>query len=95
MSTNVPSITIGPTGVVVPPATSILSGVQSDINTAFGGNVNPALNTPQGQLASSEAAIIANADSQFAYLASQFDPAFASGRFQDGQIGRASCRERV
>ena len=84
MSTNVPSITIGPTGVVVPPATSILSGVQSDINTAFGGNVNPALNTPQGQLASSEAAIIANADSQFAYLASQFDPAFASGRFQDG-----------
>jgi len=61
----------------------VLEGVIEDINTAFGGNLNPALNTPQGQLASSEAAVVDNANQAFLYLTQQFDPAFASGRYQD------------
>lgn len=83
MSTNVPPVVIGPNGVVVPSAPAVLAGVQSDINDAFGGNLNPALNTPQGQLATSESAIISEVYASFAYLANQFDPAFASGRYQD------------
>ena len=53
--------------------------MQADINAAFGGNLNQALNTPQGQLASSIAAILGNVDDTFAFYTSQTDPAFALG----------------
>lgn len=85
--TNVPGITFGPRGFVVPTDAEILAGVIADINAAFGGGLNPALETPQGQLATSQAAIIAAADQTFAALAQQMDPAFNYGRFQDA-IGR-------
>ena len=58
-----------------------------DINSAFGQNLNFNSNTPQGQLASSWGAIIANNDAVFVYFSQQIDPAYASGRFQDA-IGR-------
>ena len=87
MSTNVPSPTFGPTGFVAPAESAILAGVQADQNAAFGGNLNPALNTPGGQLAQSETAIIGDANDQFLALANGVDPAYASGRLQDG-IGR-------
>jgi hypothetical protein len=83
MTTNVPPLTFGPTGVVAPTEQAILAGVQADQESAFGGNVNPSLSTPQGQLASSTAAIIGAVYDTFLSLAQQFDPAFASGRFQD------------
>src|SRR5262249_42218122 len=50
---------------------------------AFGGGLNPSLSTPQGQLASSIAAIIGNVNDTFIGLSNQFDPAFATGRYQD------------
>lgn len=56
--TNVPSVVFGATGVVLPAEADVLTGVQSDINQAFGGGVNPALNTPKGQLSQSLTAII-------------------------------------
>lgn len=87
MPTNVPSPVFGPTGFVLPAESAILAGVQADQQTAFGGNLNPALNTPQGQLAQSETAIVGDANNQFLYIANNVDPAYASGRFQDG-IGR-------
>lgn len=83
MATSVPSPSFGPNGFIIPSAQTVLDGVQADINTAFGGNLNPALNTPQGQLASSEAAVVDNANQTFLFLTQQFDPAFASGRYQD------------
>jgi hypothetical protein len=86
-NTSVPFPTFGPTGFVAPAESAILAGVQTDINTAFGGNLDPSLTTPQGQLAQSETAIIGDANSQFLFLANGVDPAFASGRLQDG-IGR-------
>ena len=61
--------------------------MQTDISAAFGTTLNFNLNTPQGQLASSEAAIINNAYGIFAWQANQFDPAYAVGRNQD-----ALCR---
>lgn len=83
MGTSVPQLQFTDAGLVVPQESAILSGTQSDIDAAFGGGVNPALNTPQGQLASSQAAIVADKDSQIAYVVQQFDPQYAEGRFQD------------
>ena len=87
MSTSVPPIQFTLEGVVLPTDAAILAGVQSDINAAFGGGVNPSLSTPQGQIASSDAAIIADKNSAIAYIANQVDPQYAEGRFQDA-IGR-------
>ncbi len=88
MSTsNVPSISWESAGIVIPQESAVLAGVQSDINSAFGGGLNQALSTPQGQLASSESAIIAEKNSEIAYITNQVDPQYASGRFQDA-IGR-------
>ena len=86
-TTNVPSPTFGPTGFIAPTEQSILGGIQADINSAFGGNVNPALTTGLGQVAQSETAIIGDANNQFLALANGIDPAYASGRMQDA-IGR-------
>jgi Baseplate J-like protein len=83
MPTNVPAVQFTDQGLIVPAESDVLNGRLADFNTAFGGNVNPALTTPQGQLASSEAACISQADSTFLFYTTQIDPAFASGRMQD------------
>jgi len=80
----VPPIVFTDAGVVLPTEAAVLAGVQSDYDSAFGGGLNPALNTPQGQLASSTAAIIAEKNSEIAYMVNEFDPQYASGRWQDG-----------
>jgi len=83
MATNVPGVTFGNNGFVAPSGPAVLVGVQADFQAAFGGNLNPALNTPQGQLASSTAAVISNTYALFVYFTNQVDPAYASGRMQD------------
>ncbi len=93
MTTLVPTFTFGPTGFVAPSGPAVLAGVQGDINAAFGQNLNYQLTTPQGQLASSEAAIISNTYATFQYYTQQVDPAFATGRMQDA-IGRIYFLER-
>ena len=87
-STAIPPIVWTPEGVVLPTDAEILTGAQADIDSALGGGVNPALNTPQGQIATSETAIVAQKNSEIAYVANQVDPQYAQGRFQDaiGQI---------
>lgn len=87
MTTNVPAIQFTPEGLVVPEESAVLAGVQADYNDAFGGNLNPALETPQGQLASSTAAIIADCNAQIAEIVNQVDPDTADGFMQDA-IGR-------
>ena len=91
--TLVPTFTFGPTGFVAPSGPAVLTGVQGDINAAFGRNLNYQLTTPQGQLASSEAAIISNTYASFQYYTQQVDPAYASGRMQDA-IARIYFLER-
>lgn len=91
---NVPSLTIDGTGVTLPAEQDILSGVQADINEAFGGGVNPGLSTPQGQIAQSMTAIIGDKNAQFAELVSNVDPDTASGRWQDA-IARIYFLERI
>lgn len=93
MTTNVPSVVFDPTGLILPSEADILTGVQADINEAFGGNLNPAKNTPQGQLASSEAAVIANANAALAEFVNQVNPDTADGFMQDA-IARIYFLER-
>ena len=81
--TSVPAPLLGPAGFVSPSGSAVLTGVLADLNAAFGGALNPALETPQGQLAATLAALIGYANDQFAYYVSQVDPAFAQGRMQD------------
>lgn len=80
---NVPVIQFTPTGLVIPTAAQVLAGAQADINAAFGGNLNPSLETPQGQIATTESAAISDKNSQIAYILNQINPAFSSGRWQD------------
>ena len=82
MST-VPSPSLTPTGWIMPAQSDILTAVQNDINAAFGGSLSPGLSTPQGQLASSIAAIIGDKDQQFLDVVNQVDPLYSSGRMQD------------
>lgn len=92
--TNVPIPSFGPNGFIIPSTSAVLAGVQEDINQAFGGNLNPALDTPQGQLATSEAAVIDEVNATFLFLTNQFDPAYASGRYQDA-LARIYFLERI
>jgi hypothetical protein len=92
-STLVPTFTFGPTGFVAPTGPAILTGVQGDINAAFGNTLNYNLVTPQGQLAQSWAAVISNTYATFQFFAQQVDPSYASGRMQDA-IGRIYLMQR-
>ena len=83
MTTNVPSIVWLNGSPVLPAETDILAGVQADIDAAFGGGVNPSLQTPQGQIAQSETAIIGDKNNEIAYIANQVNPSMASGIWQD------------
>jgi uncharacterized phage protein gp47/JayE len=93
MTTNVPSVQFTDAGLVLPTESAILTGVQQDIDAAFGGGVNPALETPQGQIASSTTAIIGDKNNLFAQYVNQVNPDFASGRMQDA-IGRIYFLDR-
>jgi len=81
--TNVPAPTFGATGFLVPTDEEILAGVLADINAAFGGTLSTDLRTPQGQLATSIAALVSNADAMFQLYTQLVDPAYSYGRMQD------------
>lgn len=85
--TNVPAVQWTPNGLVIPSEQEVLQGVLADLDQAFGGGMNPGLTTPQGQLATSETAIIGNNNSELIALINAVDPAYAYGRMQD-----ALCR---
>ena len=93
-STSVPFPSYGPNGFTVPDEPAIYTGAIADIDNAFGGNLNPALNTPQGQLASSETAIIGDSFAMFLWFVNNVDPAYSSGRMQDA-IGRIYFISRI
>jgi hypothetical protein len=84
MTTNTPRVAFTQTGLSLPYEADILQGVLRDTNAAFGGNLNiNNLETPQGQLASSTAAIIGDANDTFAQFVNQINPDFADGFMQD------------
>lgn len=84
MTTNTPAVKFTQTGLSLPLEADILKGVLADTNAAFGGNLNVKnLETPQGQLASSTAAIVGDANDTFAKFVNQINPDFADGFMQD------------
>lgn len=97
--TNVPSPTFSSSGFVVPSTQAVLAGVVADIQAAFGNTLNlsatdsESLTTPQGQLATSWAAIINNVYALFQLYTQLVDPAYSFGRMQDA-IGRLYDLER-
>ncbi|HFW9432754.1 TPA: baseplate J/gp47 family protein, partial [Shigella flexneri] len=92
-STAVPAVQISDSGLNVPDEADILSGRLADFSAALGGAMSTSLSSPQGQLASSESAIIADKNDQLLYIVNQINPDFSSGRFQDA-IGRIYFLER-
>lgn len=93
-STNVPDITFASTGITLPQEADIVAGVLADMNSAFGGGMSTSLTSPQGQLAQSFAAVIADKNDQIANIVNQVDPDQADGRFQDA-IGRIYFINRI
>lgn len=81
--TAVPSPTFTSTGFVAPQPAAVLAGREADINAAFNNNLNFALTTPQGQLASSDSAAISNTYAVFVTMSQQTDPQYATGRWLD------------
>jgi len=92
-TTNVPAITWGDAGPILPTGPEILAGVQADYNAAFGVAFNFDPSTPQGQLTGTLAAVIQNSYQLLQYYVNQIDPSYSSGRMQDA-IARIYFLER-
>lgn len=86
-TTSVPAPQFTPAGLVLPTEQAIKAGAFADWNAALGGNMNPADNTAQGQLITSQTAIIGDKDAAIAAIVNGVDPATADGFMQDA-IGR-------
>ena len=85
---NTPSIQITPTGVVVPSAVDIRTGILADTNQAFGGDLDVVTpSTPQAYLADNLTDNLMDSNAAIANLVAMVDPATSEGRFQDA-IGR-------
>lgn len=70
-------------GPVAPDSADVLQAQQDIWQAAFDNKLNPDPATPQGQLMASLAAIVQDKNSQLLFLANQFNPATASGVWQD------------
>lgn len=85
---SVPKLTITYQGITVPQATAIRTGVLTDYNVAFGGNLNVTSSaTPQAHLADNLTQNITDANAAVSSVVAGVDPATSEGRFQDA-IGR-------
>jgi len=94
LSTSVPAVTFSKSGLLVPDEIDILNGRLADFSGALGGNMSTSLTSPQGQLATSDAAIIADKNDQLLAIVNQINPDYSDGRFQDG-IGRIYFIDRI
>lgn len=77
------SLTFTRNGPVAPDTAEVRAAVLQYWQAAFDNRLNPDMATPQGQIITSETAIIQDKNNQLLHLAQQFDPANAEGRFQD------------
>ena len=66
-----------------PDTATVRDAVETDWQAAFGNRLNPDPATPQGQLITSETAIVQDKNSQLLFLASMFNPETADGIYQD------------
>ena len=100
--TSVPQVSLGPNGYIAPAESAVLTGVQADWQSAFGGGLNfpsggataGTVAPPQVQLSVTETAIIGNTNDLLLSIFNGVDPAYASGRMQDA-IGRIYFLTRI
>lgn len=92
--TAVPIPSFTDRGFIVPQQSEIVTGINSDWNGAFGGNLNLAPNTPQGQLIASQAALLGALNDQMVAMFNGVDPMLASGIMQDA-IGEIYFIQRL
>lgn len=75
------------TGLTVESAETVLNTIGADWQNAFSGGGLPPLDidpaTPAGQLIATQAALVHAKDTEILYLANQFNPLTAEGRWQD------------
>jgi len=91
---NIPDLEITEKGIKAPDYKEVLDGTLEDLNQAFGGTMDKDVTTPQGQIAVSMAYSIDQKNQQFNYLANQFDPNYAEGKYQDA-LGAIYFLERI
>lgn len=94
INTAVPDATITENGISVPDVADVLAGRLTDMSSALGGDASQSLSSPQGQIAQSDAEIIAQVQDKLLCLFNQMNPDFSTGRWQDG-IGRIYFQERI
>lgn len=94
ITTAVPAVSFSTSGLDVPDEADILAGRLTDLANALGTSMSKDLTTPQGQIAISDTAIIADKNNQLLAIVNQINPDFSSGRFQDG-IGRIYFLDRI
>ena len=79
------------TGLTVDSAADVLAQIKADWQNAFSGGGLPPLDvdpaTPAGQLIATQAALVQAKDSEILFLAQQFNPETAEGRWQEA-LGR-------
>lgn len=81
---SIPALQVTDQGIVAPATNDVIKGLWEMFKEAFGHDLNTAMNTPQGQLVTSLAAIITDERNQMINLLNQFDPRYAQGIWQDG-----------
>ena len=89
LTTAIPPNTWNGNGLITADEPDILAGVVTDLQTAFGGNLNldvtvpSSMSTPQGQLAESITQIKGETNDNIRFLSNQINPKYASGIYQD------------
>lgn len=94
ITTAVPAVSFSTSGLDVPDEADILAGRLTDLANAIGTSMSKDLTTPQGQIAISDTAIIADKNNQLLAIVNQINPDISSGRFQDA-IGRIYFIDRI
>lgn len=79
----IPKLEITPQGIITPTSQEVIEGLWSLMKDAFGENLNVSMDTPQGQLVTTLAAIITDERNNLIELFNQFDPRYAAGQMQD------------
>ena len=80
---TIPKATITDAGISVPSTEDVKSAMWDLLTTCFGSDLTQVENTPQGQIAVTETAVLQDRDAQLVQMMQQFDPLTASGKWQD------------
>jgi hypothetical protein len=86
------SIDFTENGPVVPDTATVRDAVETDWQAAFDNRLNPDPATPQGQLITSETAIVQDKNSQLLFLSNMFNPETAEGIYQDAAVKPGKLR---